>query len=129
MTPKAINAQDAMISAIEPTLKSVGQTLTSWKYTCQKSNEISQICLRFMRMAKDESSALTQCKFISLKAIKAKFNGFLINEQLDCRDNLKWKSLQLMSPQVRRDVLTCRRQAWCSCVIMNNPLEKWLDLA
>ena len=43
----------------------------------------------------------------------------MIKDYLDCKDNVKWKLLQLISSHVRRDTLTFRRQVWYGCIIIS----------
>ena len=110
LTPKPITTQEAILSGIESTIKSIGHTLTDWKYTNHKSNEIGHIGHRIMRITRDLlnilsgcniigllSSTLTEYEIINLKPIKSMFNSFMIKEHLDCKDNVKWKLLQLIS--------------------------------
>ena len=51
-----------------------------------------------MRVTVDLSSALTEYETIYLKPMKSMFDSFVNKEYLDCKDNVKWKLLQLMSP-------------------------------
>ena len=53
LKPKPITTQEAIISDIEFTIKSIGQTLTYCRYTNHKSNEIGHIGRRIMRITRD----------------------------------------------------------------------------
>ena len=100
LAPNPITTQEAIISGIESTMKSICQTLTYWKYTNHKSNEIGHIGHRIMRITRESLDILSGCKFIglsssalteyeimNLKPIKSMFNSF--KEYLDCKDNVK----------------------------------------
>ena len=50
LTPKPITTQEAKISVIESTIKSIGQTLTYCKYINHKSDEIGHIGHRIMKL-------------------------------------------------------------------------------
>ena len=52
------------------------------------------------------------------------FNCLMIKEYLDCKDSVKWKLLQLISPHVKRDTLTFRHQAWYGCIITSRMITK-----
>ena len=85
---------------------SPSQTLTCWKHTNHKSNEIGHIGHRIMRITRDSlnnspgcniigllSNTLTECEVINLKHIEAMFNN--LKDHLHCKDNIEWKPLQL----------------------------------
>ena len=86
-TPKPITKQEAIISGIESMIKSIGQTLTYWKYINHKTNEIGHIDHMIMKIRRDLvnilfgcniigflSTALTEYEIINLKPVKARSN-------------------------------------------------------
>ena len=50
LTPKPITTQEAIISVIESTIKSIVHTLTHWRYINHKSNETGHIGHKIMRI-------------------------------------------------------------------------------
>ena len=108
----------SIVFGIESTMKSICQTLNYWKY--QSINQMRlvisvRITRNTLNLSSDcivtgllcSASALTEYEIINLKPIKSMFNGF--NEHLDCRDNVKCRIIQLISPHLRSDRL---KQFW-----------------
>ena len=89
---------EAIISGIECTIKCIGQTLICCQCLNHKSNEIDHIGHRIITIPRGLSSALNEYEIINLKPIQPRFNSSMIKEYLDCKDNVKWKLLQLISP-------------------------------
>ena len=50
LTPEPITTQEPIKFGIESTIKSIGLTLTYWKYINHASNKIGHICHRIMRI-------------------------------------------------------------------------------
>ena len=100
MPIQPITTQELIISATESTIKSICHKLAYWNYINHKSNKIVHIGHRIMimRITRDLLNILFGCK---------------IKEYLDCncKENVKWKLLQMISPQTRRDIFTFTPQA------------------
>ena len=66
LTLKPITTQEAIISGIESTIKSVGQTFTYCQYINHESNEIGHIGQRVIKIAKDLLNTLSGivCHFL-----------------------------------------------------------------